>query len=84
VRRVYIFCSRADCNDGSGPSAGMIAINGQLYGTAASGGASEHYGGVFKLKESGSGLLESSYLFDLTDGAEPVAPLCTGMEPFTA
>jgi uncharacterized repeat protein (TIGR03803 family) len=72
---IYDFCQKVNCDDGSGPSAGMIAINGQLYGTAGSGGASGYYGGVFKLQKSGTSVVESSYLFEITDGAEPVAPV---------
>ena len=36
---VYSFCSRQNCADGSLPSAGLINVNGTLYGTTNEGGA---------------------------------------------
>jgi uncharacterized repeat protein (TIGR03803 family) len=72
---IYNFCSQVDCDDGSGPGAGLIKIGSQLYVTAVSGGGNGYYGGVFELKESGGEWLESSYLFDISDGAEPWAPV---------
>lgn len=44
---LYSFCSLSNCADGEGPYAGLTqATNGNLYGTAASGGA-YGYGTVF-------------------------------------
>jgi uncharacterized repeat protein (TIGR03803 family) len=74
-RLIYSFCSQVNCDDGSQPGAGVIEINGKLYGTSWLGGPSGYYGTVFELKESATTWLENSYAFDITDGAEPVAPV---------
>ena len=36
---VYSFCSQASCTDGRYPDAGLINVNGTLYGTTQNGGA---------------------------------------------
>jgi uncharacterized repeat protein (TIGR03803 family) len=36
---IYSFCSQESCTDGAGPYAGLIDVNGTLYGTASNGGA---------------------------------------------
>jgi uncharacterized repeat protein (TIGR03803 family) len=35
---LYSFCSRVHCRDGKYPQAGLLEVNGRLYGTASSGG----------------------------------------------
>jgi uncharacterized repeat protein (TIGR03803 family) len=45
--------------DGKNPGAGVIDVNGSLYGTTGGGGAYT-YGTVFKLTPSGSGYVEST------------------------
>jgi uncharacterized repeat protein (TIGR03803 family) len=64
-----------NCKDGNQPSAGVININGRLYGTAALGGPSGDYGNVFELARFGSNWFAKSFLFNIVDGADPVAPL---------
>jgi len=45
---VYSFCSQKDCADGESPFAGLVNVNGILYGTTGYGGA-ENYGTVFAI-----------------------------------
>jgi hypothetical protein len=40
-RVVYSFCSQQRCNDGANPYAGVIKINGKLYGTTEGGGTDD-------------------------------------------
>jgi uncharacterized repeat protein (TIGR03803 family) len=47
---LYAFCEQSGCKDGSFPVAGLIALNGYLYGTTATGGA-VNAGTVFRLAE---------------------------------
>ena len=54
-----ILYSFAGGNDGKDPGAGVIDVNGSLYGTTGGGGAHD-YGTVFKLTPSGSGYAEST------------------------
>lgn len=68
---VYSFGSKA--NDGQNPSAGLIQVNGILYGTTVSGGANGK-GAVFAVTKSGA----ESVIYSFgggTDGANPVAGL---------
>jgi uncharacterized repeat protein (TIGR03803 family) len=46
---LYSFCGQASCADGDGPLAGLIDVNGALYGTTEAGGA-YNQGTVFKIK----------------------------------
>ena len=46
---LYSFCGQAGCADGDGPLAGLIDVNGILYGTTIGGGA-DGQGTVFKIK----------------------------------
>jgi uncharacterized repeat protein (TIGR03803 family) len=51
---IYNFCSQPNCLDGRGPLTGLVqGVNGNLYGTTPSGGASNS-GSVFKLTLSGA------------------------------
>lgn len=72
---IYNFCFQINCKEGNQPSAGVINIDGQLFGTAAMGGGTGYYGTVFKLKEFGTNWFAKAYDFNITDGADPVAPL---------
>ncbi len=74
-RVIYNFCSQVNCSDGNQPSGGVIDINGRLYGTATLGGGSGYNGTAFELKKSGTSWSADSYVFDITDGAQPWAPL---------
>jgi uncharacterized repeat protein (TIGR03803 family) len=73
-RVIYAFGSIPDAQN---PQAGMIAVNGVLYGTAGSGGNASGDGAVFKLTPSGSGFTESVlYAFKGSrDGLSPAAGL---------
>jgi uncharacterized repeat protein (TIGR03803 family) len=42
VEHVYLFCSRGDCLDGAAPRAGLIELDGLLYGTTIIGGSGYH------------------------------------------
>jgi uncharacterized repeat protein (TIGR03803 family) len=64
-------------NDGSNPSAGLIAdASGNFYGTTVSGGK-YNQGTVFELKADGTETVLHSFCVDAgcSDGAGPVAPL---------
>jgi uncharacterized repeat protein (TIGR03803 family) len=62
-KAVYSFCSKTNCSDGIEPTAGLINVNGTIYGTTYSGGTSGH-GTVFSI--------------NLTSGAETVLYAFTG------
>ncbi|HTT82777.1 MAG TPA: choice-of-anchor tandem repeat GloVer-containing protein [Rhizomicrobium sp.] len=70
---VYSFCSQANCADGSYPDAGMLDINGTLYGTTAGGGANDQ-GTVFTI-DPGTGAETVLYSFcsktNCSDGSFP-------------
>src|SRR5262249_8770514 len=60
-------------NDGASPSAGLIqATDGNLYGTANSGGAN-YIGTLFRMSLNGA--LTTLHAFNYGDGASPTAPL---------
>jgi uncharacterized repeat protein (TIGR03803 family) len=74
---LYSFCAQSLCTDGVLPYAGLVqAANGNLYGTAAGGGANNR-GTVFKITPSGT--LTTLYSFcsqaACADGALPYAGL---------
>jgi uncharacterized repeat protein (TIGR03803 family) len=46
---LYSFCSELNCADGSLPQAAIVARNGDLYGTAAGGGANGGWGVVYEI-----------------------------------
>lgn len=82
---LYSFCPKRNCNDGADPAAGLLAVNGILYGTTSGGG---QYGGticpsgcgtVFSLDPS-TGVETVLYSFchnksSCADGAIPIAGL---------
>jgi uncharacterized repeat protein (TIGR03803 family) len=76
---LYSFCSLPNCEDGSGPIAGLIqATDGNFYGTTSRGGnptcaAPYGCGTVFQI--SPEGVLTTLHKFDLSDGAEPLGGL---------
>ncbi|HEX9159589.1 MAG TPA: choice-of-anchor tandem repeat GloVer-containing protein, partial [Rhizomicrobium sp.] len=45
---LYTFCTKKHCSDGELPEAGLISVNGTLYGTTAAGGPN-HHGTVFEI-----------------------------------
>ena len=66
--------SFAPVNDGSNPSAGLVDVNGTLYGTTVYGGA--HNGGtVFSISTSGAEHVLYSFGASKSDGCEPTAGL---------
>lgn len=71
---VYSFCSAKNCSDGKGPLAGLIEVDGILYGTASEGGT---YGdGVVFSIDAATGTEKIQHSFRLgTDGASPVDSL---------
>ncbi|HTT84302.1 MAG TPA: choice-of-anchor tandem repeat GloVer-containing protein [Rhizomicrobium sp.] len=80
---VYSFCSQANCADGEEPDAGLIDVNGTLYGTTFLGGttgdicSTRSCGTVFALDPS-SGTETVLYSFSGSgtgDGANPEASL---------
>lgn len=71
---LYTFCSKANCSDGSGPEAGLIADQaGNLYGTTVGGGANG-FGTVFRLAPDGTETVLYSFAAG-GDGAYPHARL---------
>jgi uncharacterized repeat protein (TIGR03803 family) len=70
-------------SDGNAPSSGLVqGIDGNLYGTTYNGGSNttceNGCGTVYKISLSGT--LTTVYNFDLTNGANPVAPLIQGSD----
>ncbi len=74
---LHSFCSQPHCSDGKIPSAGLIAVNGMLYGTTGIGGA--HEGGTIFALDPNTGTETVLYSFcrqqNCTDGADPEASL---------
>lgn len=49
---IHAFCSRQQtCTDGASPYAGLVDLNGTMYGTTEGGGGAMSYGTVFALKQ---------------------------------
>jgi len=59
--------------DGESPTAGLLNVDGTLYGTTELGGGSHSYGTVFKVSLSGTEKV--LHRFSGSDGRSPVAPL---------
>jgi uncharacterized repeat protein (TIGR03803 family) len=80
---LYSFCGRPNCGDGAQPFAGLIAVNGVLYGTTSRGGAhfgpTSQFGGTVFSLDPNTGTETVLYTFcsqrDCADGADPVAGL---------
>lgn len=75
---LYNFCSQVNCADGRYPLAALIqASDGNLYGTAYSGGGNANAGAVFEITTAGS--LTTVYDFcsrpGCSDGEGPFASL---------
>jgi uncharacterized repeat protein (TIGR03803 family) len=67
---LYSFCSLVNCSDGLGSNAPLVqAINGNFYGTAATGGANIIDGTVFEITPPGT--LTTLHSFNCTDGRFP-------------
>lgn len=67
-------------SDGSGPMAGLIqGTDGNLYGTAASGGDANLDGTIFQVTTNGAFTLLYTFT-DGTDGSGPAAPLIQGFD----
>jgi uncharacterized repeat protein (TIGR03803 family) len=70
---LYSFCAQFNCEDGDGPSAGMIEDEaGNFYGTTGAGGAADK-GTVFKLAPDGTETVLYSFCaqFNCEDGESP-------------
>jgi uncharacterized repeat protein (TIGR03803 family) len=71
---LYSFCSQQNCTDGESPYAGLIDVNGTLYGTTHNGGVAG-YGTLFALNPT-TGAETVLYSFcsqtNCADGAEPL------------
>src|ERR1700729_554227 len=66
---LYNFCSQSSCTDGATPYSGVIFDSqGNLYGTAAGGGASVGYGVVFELSPPAGGNGQWTYTLLYTFG----------------
>ena len=66
----------ASPNDGNTPSAGVILVNGALYGTTQAGGnTNSNNGTVFKLNPDGSGFAQLYTFQGYPDGSTPLAGL---------
>jgi uncharacterized repeat protein (TIGR03803 family) len=81
---LYNFCPQGGgCPGGAQPAAGLVqGADGNLYGTAATGGNTGCFGGgcgtVFQLSLSGT--LTTLHIFDFTDGEGPYAGLVQGTD----
>jgi uncharacterized repeat protein (TIGR03803 family) len=71
-RVVYGFKGGAD---GAYPQAGLIAVNGKLYGTTSKGGGTREDGTAFVVSTSGLELVLHSFRGGPNDGVDPVAAL---------
>jgi uncharacterized repeat protein (TIGR03803 family) len=83
---LYSFCSKQNCTDGWEPSAGLIDLNGTLYGTTINGGANrskkcsfadmDSCGTIFSLNPTtGAETVLHSFTSYRKDGSGPVAGL---------
>ncbi len=78
VTTVYSFCTLTGCSDGENPYAGVIEVNGNLYGTTEFGGHCDNAfgcGTVFTV--TGNGVLKTLYTFCKAGGSCP-----DGEDPF--
>jgi len=70
---LYSFCAQSGCTDGNGPLTALVqGSDGNLYGTAASGGELG-WGTAFKITLSGR--LTTLHSFAFTEGSGPSTPL---------
>jgi uncharacterized repeat protein (TIGR03803 family) len=79
---LYSFCTVVGCPDGSTPLAGLVqGIDGDLYGTASSGGTrgcDDGCGTLFRITLEGK--LTQIYDFSLSQGGGPVAGVVQGID----
>jgi uncharacterized repeat protein (TIGR03803 family) len=69
VTTIYNFCAKTNCIDGASPQGTLVqAADGNLYGTAYSGGAN-NMGTVFRITPGGT--LTTLHSFDGADGTHP-------------
>ena len=77
-KTLYTFCSQQNCADGAYPVAGLINVNGTLYGTTSTGGADFGGGTVFAI-DPNTGAETVLYSFcsqaNCADGQQPDASL---------
>jgi uncharacterized repeat protein (TIGR03803 family) len=77
---LYDFCAQPDCEDGAGPTAGvLLAADGNFYGTTQRGGGDSSFGTIFKITPAG--ILTTLYSFASTGGANGFYP--TGLTQAT-
>jgi uncharacterized repeat protein (TIGR03803 family) len=69
LTRIYNFCSRHGCADGTAPLGLIQGTDGNLYGVTGGGGTAGGYGTIFKSTTTGT--LTTLHSFDLTDGSGP-------------
>jgi uncharacterized repeat protein (TIGR03803 family) len=72
---VYSFCSQQNCADGSIPEAGLLNVDGALYGTTESGGTLDSFGTVFSIDPTTRTEAVVHAFAGAPDGAVPVAGL---------
>jgi len=75
------FCSQSGCTDGAAPTAGLVLVHENFYGTTSQGGASSACtpggcGTVFEITQSGT--LTTLLSLDFKNGAKPTAGLVHG------
>lgn len=79
--KIYTFCRKSECSDGSNPFGGLILdVQGNIYGTAGEGGSARR-GVAFKLSPGQTGKWTETVLYDFChtlscpDGSTPQAGL---------
>jgi uncharacterized repeat protein (TIGR03803 family) len=65
----------SDSGDGLQPQAGLVDVDGTLYGTTSGGGATNNGGTVFSITQSGTETVLHSFNFNGNGGAAPTAAL---------
>jgi uncharacterized repeat protein (TIGR03803 family) len=74
---LHSFCSETDCTDGRVPFAGLIDVNGVLYGTTSGGGEGETDSGTVFSLDLSTGVEQALYSFcsatNCDDGRDPEA-----------
>lgn len=73
--KVSVLHSFGNGSDGLNPQAGVIAVNGTLYGTTLQGGQNKDCGTVFSITPSGSERVLHNFGVTSGDGCQPTAAL---------